>query len=129
MKPTIKVSFYLESHEADIPAVGSILQIEPSCWRTEFPPTSIAVPWWKTEVEEKNYDVAQIVQLLLDRLQPKTEMIQKIIAQHRMRPYLVIKITARYENGPAIYLLPEQTSYFASLGAQIDIDLDALYPD
>ena len=129
MKPTIKVTFYLESRDADFSAIDKILQIKPSIYRTVFPPNSIAVPYWKTEVIEENYEVEKVAQILLNKIQPKTDAIKDLCCRFHMNPTVVIKITAKYENGPFVSISPGQVSFFASIGARLIVDLEGLYPD
>ena len=129
MKPVIKATFTLESRDADIPAVDNILQIQPSKYRTVFPPNSIAAPYWETEVVAESYETEEVVQLLQSRLQPKANTIKDVCRRFHMSPIIVITITANYENRPFVSMSPAQLSFFASIGAKLIVDLEGLYPE
>lgn len=129
MKPTIKVSFYLEGYDVDYPVIDRLLQIKPSIYRTVFPQNSIAVPFWETEAVEESFEVEMVVQSLLNKIQPKADLIQDICSRFHMTSTLVIKISAKYENGPFVSLSPSQISFLSTIGSRLVIDLESLYPD
>lgn len=129
MKPIIKVSFSLESRNADFSEIDNLLQIKPSKYREIFPPNSIAVPFWETEVVDNSFEVEEVVQTLLNRIQPKANMIKELCCRFHMTSTLVIRITAKYENGPFISLSASQLTFLSALGSQLIVDLEGLYPD
>ena len=129
MNGVIKARLILESRKEIVPLLGEVLGIHPSTFRTEFPPTSIAPPYWKTEIIQESESVSDVFRLLQNRIAPKLEAIQEVCRHYQIVPLVMIVLVADFEHRPFVDFTPEQISFLEKLGAELILDLESVFPD
>ena len=126
---SVKVEFVLSSKEIDVNLVDSLLNIQSSHIRKDYPPMSIAFPEWWIEITEESLCIDKTVWLLIQSLADKKQIITQICQKFHITPCLIIRVNSSYENRPEFVLSPRTITFFSELSAEIMVDLEPVYHD
>lgn len=123
MKRRVSVELILESKQSDIKTIAEAIGIYPFHCRTEFPPRSIAKPYWSTGITLDTDSIEEPLNQLRERIISKEEIIKKMVHEGDVSSSLLIKVRAEYFDRPEMVISPCLYCFWGTLGAKLIFDV------
>ncbi len=120
---TVTVELVLETDRLPVGELAEQLDIHPFSTRSEFPPPSIAKPYWMTEIVSDWLDLEAPLLELRDRLAPKMDVLEALIRDYGISAAVILIIRADWEDRPVMAVPPHLYPFLERLHAELIIDV------
>ena len=118
-----RISYILTTKNVPMEYIARQIAIQPHSIQTEFPPQSIADPWWSIEVSSDSASIEEPLVQLIDIILPKLRIIKDLISEYSILSTISIFVRADYEERPEISISPSFYSVFEQLNAELVFDI------